>query len=396
MKRYSLLITLFVLALLLVACGGGQENETETDTQPEQVVETVVVVATPTAVPEEAAAVSQDSSSEETAASADAPVLEPAPVQAGQPTMTTLTDLNVRSGPGTNYTIVGVLRAGQSASVIGKSSNGGWWKITCPTGVGGECWASAGSQYSTASNVENVPAAAAPPPPATQVAAAPTTSEATAEPTGTVETAVSPTATATAAATTTTTTNPTSPPPTATQSGNNNPPPTSTPTSPPPTATQTGNNNPPPTSTSTPTSTPTATATVEQIQIAPFDNDSLQNPAVSVFLSPTGSRNFSHTNDISFENGDQDDWIEFEFPNNSNANQAVWITLNCTISGSDSAQVRATIYENGVQTTQIVLCNEGEKQLTVDNTKTQQVRIHFGIPAPNTYATYTITVVGFR
>ena len=380
MKRKILLVFLLVLAASLAACGGQTQENVEVET--ERVVETVVVVATPTAGPEEAAgsAPPPDSSAEETAAAADAPVMEPAPVEAGQPTMTTLTDLNVRRGPGTGYGIVGVLRAGESAAIAGKSGNGFWWKIVCPAGTSGECWASAGAQYSTAANVDSVPVMAAPPlPQATQAAAAPTPTNAAAP-------------TSTAAPTTAVTTNPGATPTTmaaatATQE-------TGTAVTPTTTATQT-NGNISPTETATYTPTPTAT-TEQQGQIAPFDNDSLQNPAVSVFLSITGNRNFNYSDAISYEGGDQDDWVEFEFPNNSNPNQIVWITLECAISGSDSAQVRATVYEDGGQTTKIVLCNQGETQLTVDNTKTQQVRIHFGITDENVYATYTITVVGFR
>ncbi|MFQ5434675.1 MAG: hypothetical protein ACE5FD_07345, partial [Anaerolineae bacterium] len=141
----------------------------------------------------------------------------------------------------------------------------------------------------------------------------------------------------------------------------------------------------------TPTYTPTTAAAIAQ-----FDNDSLQNPAVSVFMSPTGNRNFSHSNDISYPNGDQDDWVEFEFPNNSNTSQRVRITLNCNITGPDGAQVRATIYEDGQQTTKIVICGQGETFLTVDNTKKQQLRIHWGITQDGVYATYDLTVVGYN
>ena len=374
MERKILLVFLLVLAASLAACGGQTQENTEAEA--ERVVETVVVVATPTAAPEEAAgsAPPPDSSSEETAAAADAPVMEPAPVEAGQPTMTTLTDLNVRRGPGTNYGIVGVLRAGESAAIAGKSGNGFWWKIVCPAGTSGECWASAGAQYSTAVNADSVPVIAAPPlPQATQAAAAPTNTAAPATK-AVVTTPGAATPTTMAAAT-------------ATQE-------TDTAVTPTAAATQT-NGNISPTETAAYTPTPTAT-TEQQGQIAPFDNDSLQNPAASVFLSITGNRNFNYSDAISYEDGDQDDWVEFEFPNNSNPNQVVWITLECAISDSDSAQVRATVYEDGVQTTKIVLCNQGETQLTVDNTKTQQVRIHFGITDENVYATYTITVVGFK
>jgi len=37
--------------------------------------------------------------------------------------------VNVRSGPGTGFSVLGRLRAGQSAPIIGRSANGAWWQI---------------------------------------------------------------------------------------------------------------------------------------------------------------------------------------------------------------------------------------------------------------------------
>lgn len=363
MKTVKLILFLLVL-LLLAACGGEMavSEPTAEPPTPETIVETVVVVATPTEAPAEAAVAGEsatDSSSEETAVSEDAPVLEAAPVAEDAPTVTTLIDLNVRTGPGTNYTVVGVLKQGQSANIVGKSPNAHWWKIQCPEGVGSECWTSAGPQYSTPNNAAGIPVAAVPQAPATHTpTVTPTTAEATYTPTPTTD----------ANATITYT-------PTATQEGD----PTYTPTA-------TVENAP----------TATYTPTVEQIKVADLDNDSLQNPATAVFFSPTGTKNFTYSNAVSYANGDQEDWVEFEFPNNSNSNQVVWITLDCTITGDPAAQLRATIYEDGTSTNKIVICNQGETQLTVDNTKVQQVRIHWGIPKEDIYADYTLTVVGFK
>ena len=39
-------------------------------------------------------------------------------------------DLNVRSGPGTNYPGVGYLKAGESISIVGKSVANNWWKFS--------------------------------------------------------------------------------------------------------------------------------------------------------------------------------------------------------------------------------------------------------------------------
>lgn len=362
LRFLPVLIFLMVLTTLACGLGGGTEPEaTALVTVPTDpaVVTTVIVVATPTLA-------------EEAPAAADVPTLSAPTAQPGSPTMTALVSLNVRTGPGTNYPVVGAFNAGQTATIIGKSQDGNWWKIQCPVGAGNECWAAARSEYSSSTGAEGVLVAAAPPAPTHPPAqATPTTAIAQVSPTVTLPDGTTPT-------------------PTATQPGDPTATYTATPPAVSPTATQPGQ------PTATYTYTPTPTATQPTVQVAPFDNDSLQNPAQSVFLSITGIRNFSHSHDVSYANGDQEDWVEFEFPNNSNTSQPVWITLNCTIVGEGNAQLRATLYEDEAGTTQIVLCNEGEKQLTVNNTKTQQLRIHFGITAPDIYATYTLTVIGFR
>ncbi len=84
------------------------------------------------------------------------------PIQPGTPTMITKVDLNVRRGPSTEYDVVIALRAGESAPIIGRSPNGNWWKIQCPTGYSGECWSSAKDPYSYATDAENVPVAPVP------------------------------------------------------------------------------------------------------------------------------------------------------------------------------------------------------------------------------------------
>lgn len=379
------IVSILAVFLFLAACGGTEAAEEPTlapaATEAAVAVQTVVVVATPTAEvevePTEADLPPIDSSSAETAVVAEAPVLQVDAVAVGEPMMTTLTPLNVRTGPGTHYQVVGSLPSGVTAAIVGKSPNGHWWQIVCPAGTGPQCWASAGSQYSAAENADGVPVAAVPPAP-THAATA-TQSVANHTPTYT------PTATATTDPAVT-------PSPTLTPDPNSTATATATATEPgAPTASATAS------ATTTTEATATATATATQaVQVAAFDNDSLQNPAVSHFFSPTGTRNFSYTNEVSYENGDQEDWVEFEFPNNSNSNQNVWLTLECTIVGDPEAQLRATIYEDGAGTTKIALCNQGQVQLTVDNTKTQQVRIHFGITKPDIYATYTLTVVGFN
>jgi hypothetical protein len=54
-----------------------------------------------------------------------------------------LDDLNMRTGPGFNYAVEGLLRTGQIGTVTGKSDDGLWWRIACQQDSSGNCWVSA-------------------------------------------------------------------------------------------------------------------------------------------------------------------------------------------------------------------------------------------------------------
>jgi hypothetical protein len=72
-------------------------------------------------------------------------------------------DLNVRTGPGTNYERIGWLAAGTTVSIIGRNANGTWWHIPYPDAPDGAAWISAG--YGTARDTQGVPVVEAPPTP---------------------------------------------------------------------------------------------------------------------------------------------------------------------------------------------------------------------------------------
>lgn len=58
-----------------------------------------------------------------------------APVLAAQAqaTMTVRADIiNVRSGPGANYTTLGQLQQGQTCPITGRDSSNAWWQVQCP------------------------------------------------------------------------------------------------------------------------------------------------------------------------------------------------------------------------------------------------------------------------
>jgi len=48
--------------------------------------------------------------------------------------------INVRSGPATDYALVGTLLAGQQATAVGRSPGGDWIEIIFPAGPGGLAW----------------------------------------------------------------------------------------------------------------------------------------------------------------------------------------------------------------------------------------------------------------
>ena len=87
---------------------------------------------------------------------------EPEP---GVPTgrVTAPNGVNVRSGPGTNFPVLGVAPFGAEGEIIGRSADSAWWVVAIPTAPGGSGWVSA--DFVAASNAEDVPVIAAPPPP---------------------------------------------------------------------------------------------------------------------------------------------------------------------------------------------------------------------------------------
>jgi uncharacterized protein YgiM (DUF1202 family) len=94
------------------------------------------------------------------------PTPSPTPTEVSQPGLQAVADVNVRGGPGTNYPILGLLRAGDVAAVIGRSPDGAWWQILFPPNTGGTGWV-VGSYVQTNAAAGAVPVVAPPPPPPT-------------------------------------------------------------------------------------------------------------------------------------------------------------------------------------------------------------------------------------
>jgi uncharacterized protein YraI len=147
--KNKLMPLIFIFAVVLAACGGGEETAApSTEAVPGQ--ETSMPADNgdygPTPVPNAAVAVM------------------PTP-ESGAPAVTADFNTYVRGGPGTNYPVYGAFLGGISASATGRSEDGTWWVISIPVAANGEGWVPAA--YVTASNAGSVPVVAAPPVPPT-------------------------------------------------------------------------------------------------------------------------------------------------------------------------------------------------------------------------------------
>jgi heat shock protein HslJ len=70
--------------------------------------------------------------------------------------------VNVRSGPGTNFPVVGGARYGDEGEIVGRSADGGWWAVSAPALPGGVGWVSA--DFVLATNADDVPVIEVAPP----------------------------------------------------------------------------------------------------------------------------------------------------------------------------------------------------------------------------------------
>lgn len=126
------------------------------------------------------------------ATSTSAPTLPPP----GVPAVIAKTDVEVRSGPGEEYELMGYLPEGAKAEIAGRDKAKEWWQIKTTLAATGVGWIKADLELAEASETDNLPIALAPPPPT----ATPTSEPDTPTPTATTP-ADTPTATMTATST---------------------------------------------------------------------------------------------------------------------------------------------------------------------------------------------------
>lgn len=111
------------------------EADTETRQQAEALYQTII----------DSFRFLEETTTPPTAGSAATPAPLPMPAAADVVTSTVqyiqaLVDVNMRSGPGTNYGIVGSIAAGQTALVTGAMADGSWWRVICPDDSVGNCF----------------------------------------------------------------------------------------------------------------------------------------------------------------------------------------------------------------------------------------------------------------
>jgi heat shock protein HslJ/uncharacterized protein YraI len=93
------------------------------------------------------------------------PTVEPPTPEPAAPTaiVTAPKGVNVRTGPGTMYPVIGVAPMGARLEVVGVSADGTWWAIRLPGGVNEIGWVA--SEFVMVENAESVPVIIAPPTP---------------------------------------------------------------------------------------------------------------------------------------------------------------------------------------------------------------------------------------
>jgi hypothetical protein len=88
------------------------------------------------------------------------------------------TAINVRSGPGTNYPVLGQFEPGQATTVTGRNPDSSWWQVSLPDNSLGWVF---GELVSLSGADEGIPVVEAPPPPPTVTPAPQVAAEAPAQ-----------------------------------------------------------------------------------------------------------------------------------------------------------------------------------------------------------------------
>ena len=86
------------------------------------------------------------------------------------------------------------------------------------------------------------------------------------------------------------------------------------------------------------------------------DGDSAQYPAVSMTLSKASMRSFNYSSDISFPEGDPEDWVQFTLDGQFGAQKIVTVILDC--SGSSPLNLELIQNSSTLQGWQEIACDQ--------------------------------------
>lgn len=174
-RRMALFSALVIVALLLGSCAikgspSGKSKWTPTPTK------TLEPTFTPLPTQQATQAASATSGGQKvnvtvTSASQTPTKAKATPTKASTPTptkpqlkITAEGKVNIRSGPGTNYRVIGQVSNGQTFDIVGKDSSGKWYQFCCFNGKKGWIYA---KLVSVSGTLEQVAVVKAPPPPPT-------------------------------------------------------------------------------------------------------------------------------------------------------------------------------------------------------------------------------------
>ncbi len=143
MGKAASITTLFLLSLLLLGCGLLPAGETPGAAQPAATSQPKAIIPGPTGTATPAPLLQPTPTlaplePTPTAAATATETAVPQPTESTPLLLLSVPAANVRSGPGMEYAVIGVVREGESVPVLGASDGGAWIEISLP--AGGEGW----------------------------------------------------------------------------------------------------------------------------------------------------------------------------------------------------------------------------------------------------------------
>lgn len=351
----------------------------------------LLLAACATATPKAAATVSPSPTASETRPPSATP---PPPTPTATPTPiqgTTRAQVNVRSGPGTGYTSLGLINPGQTVEIVSRDASGNWYLILYPSAPQGRGWVTAAFVQAEAATAVPILAQSATPTPAgptgvvqqkLNVRSGPGTSydslgmlaagsvvvltgKNTAASWLQIEYPSAPGGHGWVTATYVQVTD-TANLPVLDEYGN-----------PIPSGAPAGS--PGPVLTPTPTVGP-----------APDNRDSAAQPAMQGSFSPSGARQFAYSHQLSTPQGDGQDWIEFTPYAAGRVSARLTISLTCSGNGTLAVE----LLQNGVPVPGwgTLQCGDRDRLLTLPAGGSYVFHLSAAVGNTQTLVAYTLTV----